>query len=431
MTKSTHKPRICFALPGIQYTPHSPYIRSTLPMIPYLEQDFDITMVYRKILQTGTDHINHKYLTIVDEANASEHEKKNQSSYFVPNHYASLWKYRQQINTFAHKHHEQFDLVFEKEWPLLGAFVSSFFRYEIPTVILIEAMYKYRKSMSLNPVKQIAGVGLKKAQPFLRKRWCDWVDSIVVETQEMKSVLLDTGYVEASKPIYPIPYGVDPDIFAVRDRTYCRAELGIAADQFVLTYVGSLNRFIQEPGAIIEALGREQPQNVVLYMVGDGAKQGELEDLARQFNAPVRFVGRLPQKDAAMYIGAANLCIAPYNKDLYFGEKFTCASLKVPEYMSCGRAVLTIPCERMEMLTDQQNYGFLVPNQVEPYREFFRNLPTLNRLAEIEVQIVKDMDRGILRDKRILLRWWDIADMYKEVIEQAIATSPREMALAF
>jgi glycosyltransferase involved in cell wall biosynthesis len=291
-------------------------------------------------------------------------------------------------------------------------------------------MYKYRKFAPGNLAKQMAGVGLHQIQPKLRKRWCDYVDSIVVETEEMKSVLVETGYVEANKPVYPIPYGVDPEIFAVRDRTLCRSELGISPDEFVLAYVGSLNRFIQEPGPIIEALGREQPKNVVLYMVGDGAKQGELEELVRQFNAPVRFVGRLPQKDAALYIGASNLCIAPYNKDLYFGEKFTCASLKVPEYMSCGRAVLTIPCERMEMLTDQQRYGLLVPNRVEDYQKFFRNLPSLTQLAEMETQIIHDMARGILRDKKILLRWWDIADMYKEVIEDAIATKHNEMALA-
>ncbi|NER29764.1 MAG: glycosyltransferase family 4 protein [Symploca sp. SIO1C4] len=416
------KPRICIALPGVQYQPHSPYILSTLPMVPFLEKDFDVTLVYRKILNTNEDdHIDHKYLTLVDQNQMSEREKHNRFPYYVPNHYLSLWNYKRIIDKFAQEHAKKFDLIIEKEWPLLGIFASAFSRYQVPTVILIEAMYKYRKLQQPNLLKQLASIGLEQLRPQLRKQWSDRTDSIVVETEQMKSFLLENGYVRPNQPIYPIPYGVDPDTFSIRERRFCREQLGISQEALVLTYVGSLNRFIQEPGPIIEALGREQPQGVVLYMVGDGSKHEELEALAKELNAPVVFTGRLPQKEAALYISAANLCVAPYNKYLYLQDKFTCASLKVPEYLSCGRAVLTIPCERMEHLLAGQKYGFLVNNQVDSYREFLRNLPSKEKLSIIEQDIIKDMENFSLRAQRILLRWWDIAKMYKNVIEETIS----------
>ena len=422
MNTSSQKPRVCIALPAIQYTPHSPYVRSTLPMVPYLAKDFEITLVYRKILNTHVgDHIDHNYLTVIDPNGMSAKEKQNKHPYYNPSDYITLWKYKEALNQFAREHAQDFDLVIEKEWPLLGVLASAFSRYSVPTVILIEAMYKYRQFVPQNLLKQVASIGFEQVRPYLRKRWSAKANSIVVETEEMKSVLLDYGYFPPKKSIYPIPYGVDPEIFAPRERDACRERLGISKDAFVLTYVGSLNRFIQEPGPIIEALGREKPRNVVLYLVGDGSKRQELEDLAKEWEAPVVFPGRLPQKEAALYIGASNLCIAPYNKHLYLGDKFTCASLKVPEYLSCARPVLTIPCERMATLLDGQRYGFLVENQVDPYREFFKNLPSKDELYAMESVIQSDLENGILKDKKILLRWWDIAEMYKQVIEETLA----------
>ncbi|NEO99002.1 MAG: glycosyltransferase family 4 protein [Symploca sp. SIO2E9] len=423
MKSIARKPRICIALPGVQYQPHSPYILSTLPMVPYLAKDFDITLVYRKILNINeADHIDHKYLTLIDQTQMSEREKRNRCPYYLPKHYLSFWNYKRVIDKFAEEHAKNFDLIIEKEWPMLGAFASAFSRYQVPTVILIEAMYKYPKLQQSNLLKRLAGFGLEQLRPHLRKRWIDRTDSIVVETEQMKSFLLENGYVSPNQPIYPIPYGVDANTFSLRERRSCREQLGISQDALVLTYVGSLNRFIQEPGPIIEALGRQKPQGVVLYIVGDGSKRQELEALTRKLSAPVIFTGRLPQKQAALYISAANLCVAPYNKYLYLQDKFTCASLKVPEYLSCGRAVLTIPCERMEHLLAGQKYGFLVKNQVDSYREFFRNLPSKEQLSIIEQAIVKDMEDFTLREQRILIRWWDIAKMYKQVVEETFAT---------
>lgn len=430
MVTSSRKPRICLALPGIQYQPRSPYVLSTLPMVPYLEKDFDITLVYRKVLDTSeADHIEHKYLTLVDPHTMSEREKLNTFSYCVPENYVALWKCRRQIQEFAARHARDFDLVFEKEWPILGAFSSAFGRYGVPTVILVEAMYKYPKAPQMSLAKKAASIGFQRLRPYLRERWCDRVDSIVAETPEMKTFLQDYGYVKPTTPIYPIPYGVDPDTFAPRDRAQCRQELGIPQDAYVLTYVGSLNRFIQEPAPILEALGREKPANVVLHVVGDGSKREELEALARQSGASAVFHGRLAQKEAARYIGAADLTVAPYNKYLYMADQFTCASLKVPEYLSCGRPVLSIPCDRMETLLGGGQYGFLVGNDVEAYQQFFRNLPSRETLHHMADQILRDIDNGTLKDRQILLRWWDIADLYKQVFLETLERKQKSQSL--
>lgn len=421
MNTNSRKLTICIALPGINYVPSSPYILSTLPMISYLEKYFNVFLVYRKVLcHSQFDHLNHKYLTLIKPDQMSEKEKKNQHSYFTPNHYASLVKYKRMINQFARENADKFDLVIEKEWPFLGAFSSAFSRYKVPTIILIEAMYKYRAIYETNYAKRCLSLGLKKFRPYLRQQWCQTVNSVVVETEQMKSVLLERNYFKTNKPIYPVSYGIDPDIFYPRDRNFCRQQLNINQELFVLTYVGSLNRFIQEPGPIIEALGLEQPHNTVLYMVGDGSKRQELENIAKHFKAKVVFVGRLPQKEAALYIGAANLCIAPYNKHLYWGNKFTCASLKVPEYLACGRPVLTIPCERMNFLLGHQKYGFLINNNLDSYREFFKKGTIFETVSLKENALTRDRKNGTLKDQRIVLTWQETAEIYKQIIEETL-----------
>lgn len=430
MKAPVKKPRICIALPGINYLPHSPYVLSTLPMVPYLEQNFEVTLVYRKIVD-GQEP-DHPYLTILDPNQLSAKERQNQHGYFAPQHYLSWWKYQRALDQFAEDHAQAFDLVIEKEWPFLGSFASAFRRQGVPVAIIAEAEYQFQKKnqplrlqdwVKAAPRKML-GLGLERLRPHWRKQWIQSAESIVVETEQMKAFLLERGYQRPATAIHPIPYGIDLNIFYPRDRGLCRQQLGLDQRAVVLTYVGSLNRFIQEPAPLIEALGQEKPPGVVLHIVGDGAKRHELEAIAKAHQAAVVFHGRLPQEQAALYVGASDLCLAPYDKSLYPDQRFTCASLKVPEYLACGRSVLTIPCERMQYLLADGRYGWLVENQVYAYREFFRNFPTAEQRLDRESAILTDLENSTLKEREIVLTWQDIANMYKRVILKALSGSP-------
>ncbi len=422
MKTNSEKPRICIVLPNINYLPYSPYVLSTLPIIPYLEEEFDVTLAFRKVLET--QGLDYNYLTILEPSKISDRENQNKDGYFTPTDYIKTWKYLKKLDNFAQKHAGDFDLVIEKEWPLLGAVSQAFSRYKVPTITIVEAEFKFKSYWQGNPIKQlvkkIASFGFQQLRPHVRKKWLQRANSIIVETQQMGDFLVEHGYANTDTPIYPISNGVNPSVFFPQERNLCRDKLGINKDSLIITYVGSLNRFIQEPGPIIEALGREKPKNVILHVVGDGSKRKELEDIAIKFDSTVIFHGRLQQKEAALYMGAANVCIAPYNKDLFSEGKFTCASLKVCEYLACGRPVLTIPCERMEHLLNGSSYGFLVENRVDEYRQFFRHLPSIDDFYKIEASILSDMHNSILRDKSIVLTWGDIAQMYKKAIAETL-----------
>ncbi|NES02577.1 MAG: glycosyltransferase family 4 protein, partial [Okeania sp. SIO2F4] len=161
--------------------------------------------------------------------------------------------------------------------------------------------------------------------------------------------------------------------------------------------------------------------NVFMHIIGDGKKQKELEKLAHESGAAVKFHGRLSQQEASLYMGAANICVAPYNQSLFSGGKFTSASLKVCEYLACGRLVISIPCERMESLLDGGKYGFFVENNRENYQEFFQKLPDIREILEKENNLIHDLNNSTLKNKEIVMTWKDIAEMYKIVIEENLS----------
>lgn len=429
MAVSPDRLRLCIAMPGAHYTPQLPLVLSTLPLLPYLEQWFDITLVFRKLLPGCTP--DYPYLTILDPEHLSPEERRNTNGYYTPDNALSAFRYVRQVRRFVEAHHTEFDVVIEKEWPLLGSFSSKCREYGIPATVLTQAEYRYRQPLfpkGGNSVKQLLRAvftpGYDSLRSSWRQRWFRDLKAVIVETAQMESFLLRERLVPNTIPIVSIAFGIDSTLFFPRDRAACRQRLGIPNDQVVLTYVGSLNRFIQEPAPLIEALGREQPEKVVLHIVGEGQKRAELEAIGHQFNAAVVFHGKVSQKDVAVYMGAADLCVAPYDKSRFQGDDMTVSSLKIPEYLACGRPVLTIPCGRADYLLDRGKYGFMVENAVSDYCRFFRQFPSLEAIRTKEAAVLQDRDSGILDDKNIVTTWEKIANQYRQLLLSMLSDRP-------
>lgn len=414
MTPTTHKPRICIAMPGIHYLHHVPYVLSTAPLISHLQKDYEVTLAFRKLLEEPK--LGCECLSILDENQMSDGERRNQNSYYFPTNPIRTWRYFRQIDRFVQKNADRFDVVIERPWHFVGVFASAYQRRGVPALMTSEAeFYTTHSRQTLG--QQIWNETLKRVLPILRRHWINQSSGVLVETRQMSDFMVRYGYMNHEKSVWVASVGVEPDIFQVRDRPTVRAQLGIPQDERMLLYVGSLNRFIQEPAPIIQALGQECPPGVKLHLVGDGDKRSELEAIAQQFNAPVVFHGRMSQEKASLYSAAADLCVAPYDKTRFPAQQFTPASLKISEYLACGRMVLTIPCDRMNEMLESGKYGFLVENKVEAYRAFFKAFPSPEELAHREKVLLHDLMNNQLREKSIVLTWGDAAEQLKQAIE--------------
>jgi glycosyltransferase involved in cell wall biosynthesis len=412
------KPRVCFVFPGNLSTPYSTFGVHFLSLIPYLEKDLDISLAFRRVLEPLTPR--HQHLEILHYY--PQHDK---NIFFTPNDIFTARYYLKQLQIFAEEHHQDFDFVVEKPWRLDGSLAYLFTSYGVPSLVLLEAEFHLspmnHHAFPRTYLQRILWPIYEKQLIAWKKQWLRSIQAVCTETRQMHTWLIEHDYIEPRTPWTELPTGYNPQIFFPQDRWQCRQALGLSQDQLVLVYVGSLNCYIHDPVPLLQALGSYPDKEMVVYLIGDGKKRLQLEEIVFQYQIPAIFPGRLSQREVAQFIGASDLCLAPYNIDFYPDQCFTSASLKVVEYLACGRPVLTIPCERMRDLTASGRYGCLVENRVSAYSNFFQqsNLQTVVRGKEDRLRA--DLENGVLQEQGIVVTFADVATRYLQIIQQALS----------
>lgn len=143
-----------------------------------------------------------------------------------------------------------------------------------------------------------------------------------------------------------ITNGVNTDIFVPMDGTPARKELGIAEDDFVIGFSGSVERWyaIDEMIRALPELIRYR-KNTRLLIVGGSLFTGymeELQKLAHELGVADRviFTGTKPYAELPRYIAAMNACTIPLSPpqwvDIALPNKFF-------EYSACGKPIIMRP----------------------------------------------------------------------------------------
>ncbi|MGB0112599.1 MAG: glycosyltransferase family 4 protein [Ilumatobacteraceae bacterium] len=112
-------------------------------------------------------------------------------------------------------------------------------------------------------------------------------------------------------PITIVPCGVDPDVFrplSATERADARAHFGIPDDAEVIV---SMSRMVPRKGfdtAIRAAarLRRTRP-DLLLVIAGGGRDADRLQRLADELDAPVTFLGRIPNEDRPLLYGCGDV----------------------------------------------------------------------------------------------------------------------------
>ena len=118
---------------------------------------------------------------------------------------------------------------------------------------------------------------------------------------------------EFSPPIIQVPPGVDTMRFTpvdARRRHEVRAALGLNDDDFV---VSSYSRLVPRKGmdTLIRAAARLKDELTTLHVVigGAGRDEARLKRLAQQLEAPVTFLGRVPDDELSDWIASSDLMV--------------------------------------------------------------------------------------------------------------------------
>jgi glycosyltransferase involved in cell wall biosynthesis len=191
-----------------------------------------------------------------------------------------------------------------------------------------------------------------------RDIWFMHSSDIVIATSDADIYKYKTYYRLDDARIRKVYNGIDAELFAPRDATALREQLGIPAGHPVLLALSRLekDKGVQNAIAILQDVLTDFP--VWLIVVGDGKYRAALERLAtaRGVADHVRFVGAQPLAECARYFNLCDLFLDPtLRTDGY--------DLTIAEAMACGKPVIVSDVGANSTLVNAATHedGILIP----------------------------------------------------------------------
>lgn len=308
------------------------------------------------------------------------------------------------LRRFVAEDLRDFDVILEKSW-LLSGYVSELCRRRGQLGVPIENIVPSPKHAAQQSLGKLLRV---RAGRWFSGRNLRHAPLVIAETEFLKREIHQYWRV-ANERIAVVDLGVDHQLFRPRDVVSARARLGISAGRTVLMYVGVLDRTHNLEPAIAALRDTSHP-DLELHVVGDGFRAAEYRALAAGSRTPVVFHGRVPHDTVPDYIAAADLCLAPYDAAAFASGELGYSTMKIPEYLSVGRAVASVPAGRTRMLLREGETGFMFDNTADRWREFLQSMPARERLRAM----------GEAAASTALPSWDDTARAYLSLCEQQL-----------
>lgn len=187
-----------------------------------------------------------------------------------------------------------------------------------------------------------------------------YFDGLTMITEKMKKDL-QTEANNFEKRICVWSSGVDPNHFDPDNVSDSRSELRFK-DRFVIMYHGifSPNRGLQQAIEAIALVRKSYPE-VMLFLLGNGPAQTELEEQVRTLGLEnyVIIHSSVPFEDVPRYIKSAQVGILPF-PDLDWWN--TSSPIKLCEYLAMGKPVIVTDIEAHRAALGNLPCGFFTPD---------------------------------------------------------------------
>ena len=231
------------------------------------------------------------------------------------------------------------------------------------------------------------------------ERWnCRISDKIIAVTDGLKSMISGRFSVDKSR-IIVISNGVNIHRFHPNGR---QTGTGIR-----LGFVGNLVNW-----AGVEILVRSLPlirqhfQNVELLIVGDGQERRDLENLVQSLNvqSQVTFAGKVAPQEVPDFINQCDICYVPAIAGR--NSKIGGSSLKLYEYLACGKPVIVSDIPGLDMVRTHQLGRVVPPGDVAALAsatiDLLRNPDELRTIATRARAIAEEQFTWTQTTKKIL-----------------------------
>jgi glycosyltransferase involved in cell wall biosynthesis len=395
---------VCYLVPGHDLLASVGPSRNVLNLAHALGRHADVTVAFRRTADAEVP-AGMRVLEIQPDVAAATIDDAAMRGVSL----ADFLSFMRALHRFVDHDLRTFDVVLEKSW-LLSGYVSSLCsrrgQLGVPVENIVSnpahaARRQPLKRLRLHVAHWIAGRAMRR------------VPLVIAETDYLKKEIADCWKVRPER-IAVVDLGVDRDLFRPIPQSVARRRLGVAEERTVLVYVGVLD-YTHDLEPAIRALGAAPDRGIELHVVGDGRRREEYARLATASGARLVFHGRVPHAEVPYWIAAADLCLAPYDASAFASGELGYATMKIPEYLSVGRPVVSVASGRIRTLVDNGTTGFLFPNDAALWTAFLADLPSRARLH--------DMGKAAAASK--LPSWDDTADAYLALCQDRLQAKPR------
>ena len=197
------------------------------------------------------------------------------------------------------------------------------------------------------------------------------VNRIIAVSEGLGEKLRSSLAIRGSKVVV-VPNGVDLEQFHPISKSDAQQELGIIGDRPVLVYAGGFHPY-QGVDVIIKAarLLYEDGFPVQIFLVGAGMERDYLQELVKrlELGSLVYFPGWCSPAVTAKYLGASDICLAPYTREALLdplseitrGAYMKGSPLKILTYLAAGRPVIASHFDEAGILVEKYKAGLAIP----------------------------------------------------------------------
>lgn len=372
----TKRLSICYAAPGHSLVSTSGSARNILAAASALSAYGDVTVAFRNISEPITNRgFETRSIFPATDAKKSARDDVAARGLNPFSHLADL----RTLKAFADTASDQYDLILEKGWRLSGYLSNLALRSGTPAILIENDARIWNEPR--NSLRAMARFALHLAAQQVARSCSRKLPVVIAETGQLKRALIE-GRSLAPDRVHVVTLGVDHHRFKPGDQLLARRSLGIDDDALVMLYVGGMDQY-HDLSPLLEALAEIQLPQCQVHLVGDGEYRDRYQKLGTQAAGIVKFHGTVPHSVVPTYIASADVCLAPYQTGGFHGGEVSFSTLKIPEYMACGRTVISVPSGHILSLIEDRKTGFLMANEKHDWLDFLARIPSRQHLLNM------------------------------------------------
>jgi glycosyltransferase involved in cell wall biosynthesis len=250
------------------------------------------------------------------------------------------------------------DVIYERRFsPKISGTLSKI--TGVPSMIEINGIIEEERELLEGEETSVSL--LDKIKWRVRKFFLRSADGIVAVSEGIATTLIDEYEVPAPN-VHVVHNGANTDLFRPLDIKECVEKLGLDPNVRYICFSGNLAPW-QGVEYLISAVPQltDEFEDLQVLIVGDGVQREGLETLAGELGVEdiVQFCGFHPYNDVPLFMGAAEVCVAPF-RGIERNIKYGVSPIKLYEYMSCARPFVTTSVWNPNEGTAEHEVGVVV-----------------------------------------------------------------------